>query len=513
MLFNSPEFIFIFLPITLIGFYLLSARDHRETAILWLVGASLVFYGWWNPSYLMLLGTSVVVNYTLGLQIAAREDRPAQKPILIAGLIFNLGLLGYFKYADFLISSSNFLLDTDFNLTHILLPLAISFFTFQQIAYLIDVYQKKAQEYSFLHYCLFVTFFPQLIAGPIVHHKEMMPQFANKQIFQFEYGKIATGMTIFMIGLFKKVVLADGLSSFIGNTFTSANLGIELSFIEAWFGALAFTCQVYYDFSGYSDMAIGLAWMFGIKLPINFSSPYKASSIIQLWNTWHMTLARFLRDYLYIPLGGNRKGPARRYVNLMTVMLLGGLWHGAGWTFVAWGGLQGIYIMINHWWRALTGGGEATGRFEIFIYRTLTLLAFAVANSIFRSESYTSVSTMFAGMAGLHGFALPDWCANLPLVSAMLEAAGATYITMPDVSVFVVIQILGLIILARVAPNTQQIVRNFIPRESERMEIPTNWTRRIVWTPTAWSAFLVAVISATAILSLWKTSEFLYYHF
>ena len=333
MLFNSHIFIFFFLPITLLVFHQIGRRGKHRLAISWLVAASFFFYGWWNPPYLGLILISILFNYVLGVSLS----RIPRKTLLIVGISGNLALLGYFKYANFFTDTLNALTDANIALQQIVLPIAISFFTFQQITYLVDAYRGETQEYNFLHYCLFVTFFPQLIAGPIVHHKEMLPQFAEKSLYKIKADNLAVGVTIFIIGLFKKVILADGIAVYATPMFDAAEWYDSLTFFEAWCGALAYSLQLYCDFSGYSDMAIGIARMFGVKLPINFYCPYKAHNIIEFWRRRHITLSRFLRDYLYFPIGGNRRGVSRRYVNVMITMLLGGLWHGAGWTFVVWG--------------------------------------------------------------------------------------------------------------------------------------------------------------------------------
>jgi|SaaInlStandDraft_6_1057023.scaffolds.fasta_scaffold27026_2 alginate O-acetyltransferase complex protein AlgI len=331
MLFNSYIFIFLFLPIVLLGFHLIGKQGHHRVAIAWLVGVSLFFYGWWNPAYLGLMLVSILFNYGVGVSLGRTPRKLSKKPVLIFGVVVNLALLGYFKYANFFVDSLNSITGTNIVLLQVILPLAISFFTFQQIAYLIDAWRGETKEYNFLHYCLFVTFFPQLIAGPIVHHKEMLPQFAKDVVYKLRSKHIAIGLTVFSIGLFKKVVLADGVSVYATPMFDAAEAGVLLTFFEAWGGALAYSFQLYFDFSGYSDMAIGLARMFGIRLPLNFNSPYKATSIIDFWRRWHITLSRFLRDYLYIPLGGSRcRGEPRRFINVMVTMVLGGLWHGAG---------------------------------------------------------------------------------------------------------------------------------------------------------------------------------------
>ena len=347
MLFNSFVFIFVFLPLTLAGFFLLG-RFRPGLAAAWLTAASLVFYGWWNPLYVGLLVLSICFNYACGVAIAratAGNDKRRSQRMLIFAVAANLGVLAYYKYANFFLASINPVSGTALSLGEIVLPLGISFFTFTQIAFLADAYYGKVREYSFVHYGLFVTYFPHLIAGPVLHHAEMMPQFAQPATYRFSFENAAVGITIFVIGLFKKVMLADEIGVYAKPVFDTAATGVELTALEAWCGALAYTLQLYFDFSGYSDMAIGLSRLFGVVLPLNFHSPYKAVNIIAFWRRWHMTLSRFLRDYLYIPLGGNRRGVARRYAALLITMVLGGLWHGAGWTFVLWGTLHGVYLV------------------------------------------------------------------------------------------------------------------------------------------------------------------------
>jgi D-alanyl-lipoteichoic acid acyltransferase DltB (MBOAT superfamily) len=309
MLFNSYEFIFGFFPLVFLGFLVLARAGMPALVQVWLVGCSLFFYGWWNYKYLALILASILFNYFVGLVISHSRNH-TRRLWLVLGVCFNLGLLGFFKYADFFISTTNIIFGRDFNLLHVILPLAISFFTFQQIAYLVDRYQDIAfeREISFLEYTLFVAFFPQLIAGPIVHHSQVIPQFRRPEFGRFRLDNMSIGVTIFFFGLFKKVVIADRFGEWATPAFSMVDGGEVLSMQEAWLGAMAYTFQLYFDFSGYSDMAIGLGRIFGIRLPANFFSPYKADSIIEFWRRWHMTLSRFLRDYLYFPLGGNRKG-------------------------------------------------------------------------------------------------------------------------------------------------------------------------------------------------------------
>jgi len=360
MLFNSYSFIFGFLPVVLLGFFWLARFSHAYAAG-WLALASLFFYGYWNPAYIGLLLGSIICNYTFGVWIAKAGVKEARsgdggrrkKHLLMAAIAANLLLLGYYKYANFFVGSVNDIAGTSWSLGTIMLPLGISFFTFTQIAYLVDTYRGEVKEYNFVHYVLFVTYFPHLIAGPVLHHKEMMPQFAHQSTYRIDWNNVASGLMLFTLGLCKKTLWADPLAAYADGIFAGVGMGMTPTSYEAWAGALTYTLQIYFDFSGYTDMALGIALMFGIRLPINFDSPYKATSIIDFWRRWHMTLSRFLRDYLYIPLGGNRRGKLMRYVNLMATMVLGGLWHGAGWTFVLWGALHGAYLAINHLWREL----------------------------------------------------------------------------------------------------------------------------------------------------------------
>src|SRR5579871_657835 len=345
MLFNSYPFIFVFLPVALFG-YFASRHLGRQAPVIWLALASLVFYSFSNWPFVALLLASIAFNYFIGWLLISRHLRSSSRlAVLTAGVSGDLLVLGIFKYAGFLAANVNAVFATAF-VVNILLPVGISFYTFTQIAFLVDAYRGKVAHYALPHYALFVTYFPHLIAGPILHHRDMIPQFESDEAKRPNPRLVLYGLIIFGIGLFKKTGLADGIQPLVALAFHQASP----SFDQAWIGALAYTFQLYFDFSGYSDMAIGISLMFGIFLPLNFNSPYKAISIIDFWRRWHMTLSQFLRDYLYISLGGNRHGPLLRYANLMITMLLGGLWHGAAWTFVAWGALHGAYLCINHAW-------------------------------------------------------------------------------------------------------------------------------------------------------------------
>ena len=396
MLFNSYEFIFAFLPITLFVYFYLNNKRLIIVARGFLVFSSLFFYSWWNITYLPLILTSMLFNYVIGTSLNKESEERnsykfSKKSLLSFGIVSNLALLGYFKYSDFFLENLNFTFGSNINLLHLALPLAISFFTFQQISYLVDSYRQETKEYDFLNYALFVTFFPQLIAGPIVHHKEMMPQFANSRNKVRNYKNIVTGLFIFSIGLFKKVVIADTFSVWATQGFDVAT---TLNLFEAWATSLSYTFQLYFDFSGYTDMAIGVALLFNIKLPINFNSPYKATTIQDFWRRWHITLSRFLRDYIYIPLGGNRKGEVRTYSNLLVTFILGGIWHGAGWTFVFWGFLHGMALVIHRAWSKL--GFKLWSWLAWFI----TFNFINIAWVFFRAKEWDDAIKVLNGMLG-----------------------------------------------------------------------------------------------------------------
>ncbi|EWY36705.1 hypothetical protein N825_25630 [Skermanella stibiiresistens SB22] len=406
MLFNSWIFIGVFLPVTLIVFRLLvPLTSGPRLPMLWLTLASIFFYGWWNPLHVPLLLASVLVNHAVGRRISPSSGGAPgnRRALMFAGVTANLLLLGYFKYSVFVMGNVGALAGIDFGLRAIVLPLGISFFTFQQVAYLVDATEGRSADYGLIDYCLFVTFFPQLIAGPIVHHKDLMPQFAKPENLRFSHEGLALGLAFFTMGLWKKVVLADQLATYATPVFSAATTQ-ALTASEAWTGALTYSMQLYFDFSGYSDMAIGLGLLFGIKLPFNFNSPYQATDIIDFWRRWHITLSEFLRDYLYIRLGGNRKGKTRRYVNLFLTMLLGGIWHGAGWTFVIWGALHGMFLIVNHAWRAVRAKLGMTGEGGVWAARAVTFLCVTVAWVFFRATSLDEAFAMLHAMTGANGW-------------------------------------------------------------------------------------------------------------
>jgi alginate O-acetyltransferase complex protein AlgI len=399
MLFNSFEFIFAFLPIVLIVYFFLNKIRLILASKIWLVASSLFFYSWWNKAYLPLLLISLLINYAVGSALSKENAKVSKKAVLVVGLLFNIGFLGYFKYSDFFISNINSVLDTDYALLKLALPLAISFFTFEQIIYLVDSYRGETKDYSLLDYSLFVTFFPKLIAGPIVYHNEIIPQFKSKKKKFINWKNISMGIFLFSIGLFKKVAIADTFAVWATQGFDQATI---LSFFEGWVTSLSYTFQLYFDFSGYCDMALGIALLFNIKLLINFNSPYKALDIQDFWKRWHITLSRFLTHYIYIPLGGSRKGITRTYINILIIFLISGFWHGAGWTFIFWGFLHGVAMCVNRFWK--TKGFKLN---KILAW----ILTFSFVNTswvFFRATSFEAAIKVLKGMFGLNGFALPS---------------------------------------------------------------------------------------------------------
>lgn len=467
MLFNSPEFLLGFLPVAVLLFFLI-ARVNSLLAASWLALASLFFYGWWNPPLVLLLLASILFNYSAGISIARRQGTVQARRIVGVSIAANLALLGYFKYTDFAIGVVDSLSDLDFPFRHIILPLGISFFTFTQIAFLVDVYRGLAREYRFIHYLLFVSYFPHLIAGPILHHSQMMPQFSDPKTYRFQLEPAVEGAITFLIGLAKKVVIADGLAHFVVPVFDAADHGQLVTFVDGWAAALGYTFELYFDFSGYSDMAIGLSRLFGIDLPLNFASPYRATNIIEFWRRWHMTLSRFLRDYLYIPLGGNRHGAALRYVNLLITMALGGLWHGASWSFVLWGILHGGYLVVCHAWHAtkkILVGSHRPWRWTLDVWTLLALLLtfFSVVFAwvLFRCTTLAGAFMICRGMAGLNGFLIPEqfgrWLPHLP---AFVQTAGRMPL-LGNNSVLGAVEELGLIVIAAILcwcfPSTQNM--------------------------------------------------------
>jgi alginate O-acetyltransferase complex protein AlgI len=494
VLFNSHEFILVFLPIALAGFFILRAIAGKWATLLWLIGASLTFYAVWDPWNLLVLLSSIAFNFACGTQLAgrARSDRPTRL-LLAAGVTFNLALIGYFKYSGFFAANLNTLLGTDIPVLELVLPLAISFFTFQEIAYLVDSARGETYGYRLKEYVLMVTFFPHLIAGPIVNHRILMRQFMNPFVWRVSTSTFALGIGLFVFGLAKKVLLADGMAPQANLMFDSVARGATPSFADAWIGSLAYTLQLYFDFSGYSDMAIGLGLLFGIRLPLNFSSPYQATSIIDFWRRWHMTLSAFLRDYLYVALGGNRHGEIRRHVNLAITMLLGGLWHGAGWTFVCWGAFHGLGLIVCHQWRQLRGHAardEAGTFFGAILARVLTLLFVIFGWVMFRADSMPSAGAIMASMVGLNGLDL----------SVNSDRMLTTLTTLASIAT--------LMAVTQLAPNSQQWLGYDPQRPAEEDYI---WGRRFSARPlhgAALGCLLVLILTQMS-----AVQAFLYFQF
>jgi alginate O-acetyltransferase complex protein AlgI len=501
MLFSSYTFLLQFLPATVLAFA--AARRHSPRAgILVLLGASLLFYGTWHPVYLTLLLASIMFNFGLGLLM---EDAARRRAVGILGVTLNLAMLGYFKYTNFILDAFGALSGLPF--ADIVLPLGISFFTFQQIAYLVDVMRGAKAERDIVSYVLFVSFFPHLIAGPLVHHTEMIPQFKRGRSGRSAV-LAARGLAIFAAGLFKKVVIADNLAQFVTPVFAHVDAGGGITAWWAWLATLAYTLQIYFDFSGYSDMAIGLALLFGIRLPVNFRSPYKAASIIDFWRRWHITLSRFLRDYLYIPLGGNRLGEQRRYLNLLVTMLLGGLWHGAGWNFLVWGGLHGAYLAGNHLWRGWRAQvlrspvWLAMPRALAILSWAATFLAVVIAWVFFRAKTMAGAGRMLGGLFG----ASQD--SSSYVSSGILRVMDLPILVDADQLWLIGTGIVAMALaIALALPNVPQIFRY---REYRRGPETGACVR---WRPSAGWATITALALSISLFGMWQRLEFLYFQF
>lgn len=515
MLFNSLEYIFLFVPIALAGTFLIASRS-RDAALLWLVAASFAFYAWWDWRYVIHLAASGAFNFACSRVIqAAPEER--RRLVLATGISANLAALAYFKYAGFLAETVNAAAGLDLPVRAAELPLGISFYTFTQIAFLVDVYRRAAERYPLPLYALFVTFFPHLIAGPLLHHRHIMPQFRDTRSLRPCSETLAVGFTLFVIGLSKKVFLADPLAPRVARIFAAASRGAEVAMLEAWEGALAYTAQLYFDFSGYSDMALGVALMLGIRMPINFDSPYKATSIIDFWRRWHISLSRFLRDYLYVPLGGSRSGGARHFANIMITMVLGGLWHGAGWTFMLWGAFHGALIVGNHAWRRLAlplpGRGSTLG---LALSWLMTFLAVVVGWVVFRAPDLATAGRMVGVMFGGGGIVLPlEWQGRFSAEAAVAAAAvGLRFGPLPHFSgVGGLGPVAAALLVAVLAPNSQRIVGwSAFNAESGRLEGPLS-AARFGWRPTPAFAVLTGLLFAAAVLSLNRVTVFLYFQF
>jgi alginate O-acetyltransferase complex protein AlgI len=513
LLFNSVEFIFLFLPATLAGYAFAGRVAGPTGARVILLAASVFFYCWWEIKFFPILFTSFLLNYVLGLLLASARNPSAANQFVTTGIFLNLAGLAYFKYIGFFTLILNDTTGLNVKVRAALLPLGISFFTFHQITYLVHVYRSREVERDPVRYGLFVAFFPQLLAGPITYAREMLPQFSGKAFGKILALDTAVGLSIFAIGLFKKAVLADSVAPYADQVFTASSKGAHVTLLEGWLGVIAYAFQIYFDFSGYSDMAIGLARMFGIRLPLNFHSPYKATSIIEFWRRWHISLSRFLRDYLYVPLGGNRSGEARRLTNLMITMVLGGLWHGAAWTFVAWGALHGVYLMLNHVSRKISV------RFPVqhvnWLSRLVTFLAVCVAWVYFRSDSLHTAHGILWAMGGGTGISVsPAVAQSWPSLAHLMALSGIRFEALalfPDrVGLLVIAACAG---TAFLMPNTQQFIGEFgnalDPYKHLERSDPQWWQ----WRPTWYWGIGCAIAIGVSLLTFERSARFLYFQF
>jgi len=505
MLFNSYEFIFEFLPISVVSYWLVIYKLGSRSSIIWLGLTSYIFFLIGERHYPYLLIASIAFNYGIGARLFANPAKP--KVWLIAGVVGDLGLLVYFKYWSFLTTQLVALGVLDSPAAHKILPVGISFYTFTQIAFLIDAYRHEANKKNeFWPYLLFVTLFPHLIAGPILHHGEMIPQFLQKRKISIR-DYILPGLIMFTIGLAKKTLIADTVSSISTDIFSAANSGTSLGLIEAWVGALSYTIQIYFDFSGYSDMALGIAKMLGIKLPVNFNSPYKATSIVDFWRRWHITLSRFLRDYLYIALGGNRHGAVRRYINLFATMVIGGFWHGAAWTFIIWGALHGFALAVVHGWNKLSRA-IGIGQLPKWLARLITFASVVVFWVPFRADSLLAMQIMWRGMFGLNGIGLPDYNALIGPAHALHLAVVTVHFQATDG-----LLIAAGILIAWFAPNSQTLLAASDPgldtEGYHALSPPEKAPVRLSLSFVILSALLLGL----AIRMISTNSEFIYFRF
>jgi len=504
VLFNSFEFIFIFLPLlcVIFGFF------HKKASLNVLLLGSFVFYAYHSISNLCLLISSISFNFVISKYIKNN------KLVLFLAVSANIALIIYFKYYNFIAQNLSHILAVQIPYQDKALPLGISFFTFQQIAYLVDSYYGNYADRNFRSFALLVSFFPHSIAGPLVQYKDVAPQFAKVGI---SLENLSIGGTIFIIGLFKKIIIADGIAPSVNAIFDAAGLGIIPSFAESWFGAIGYTLQLYFDFSGYSDMAIGLARMFNVHFPINFNSPYKAASIIDFWHRWHMSLSKFLRDYLYIPLGGNRHS---RYRNLLLTMLIGGLWHGANWTFILWGFLHGIYLIINHLWRDLLKKLGLTSNKSIsyqVLSWILTIFCVIISWVLFRSDSLETAIVIYQSMFGFHGISVSP-----TLLDIIPEFNFINYEGFFKNQLFYVWDYLpafvSSIIICLCLPNIKNLFVNYVKFEKDFSNFniqSADLDTSLRWVPSQAYAILMAIMTIWIILALLSSRkiEFLYFNF
>ena len=506
MLFHESIFIFAFLPLVVPLYLLFKIKLDTKISIIFLGIASIIFYGYWDIKYVPLLIISIIFNYFIGQKLIKELNKNTL--ILSVAIFINLFLLILFKYSSMIINNINTIFNFNFNLNYPDLPLGISFFTFLQIAYIVDCSKAKVKKTSFSSYFLFVSFFPHLIAGPLVHHKDLIPQFSGKSKKIVE--NISVGLIIFGIGLFKKLVLSEYVSGSSDNMFNSVENGIMPTFVEAWIGVISFTLLIYFDFSAYSDMAIGLSKMLGIRLPENFNSPYKSVNIIEFWKRWHITLSNFLKNYLYIPLGGNRFGELKKYRNILIVMILAGLWHGANWTFVLWGTIHGCFLLINHYWQK-----KKFFNINYYISFCLTFISIMIAWVPFRSLSITSAINVYKGMLGQFGFVLPEHYIKI-LPHSFTEILLKLGIQFSHVNGYggknQIIVLIMLLFFVFKLPNTQEIFQKYRPILGQNKN---EYSTFLKWEPTLKSSIIIGIIFSYLLLLViqGKSGEFIYFQF
>jgi alginate O-acetyltransferase complex protein AlgI len=537
VLFNSSVFLLLYLPLVLLGFLVLANFNQPRLVGLWLTAASLFFYGWWNPIYVPLLLASIAFNYVLGGFLLRRPNRG----LLAFGIAANVLLLGYFKYTGFLVQVIDQAARLEWTIPSIILPLAISFFTFQQIAYLVDAHDGDVVEHDFLNYLLFITFFPHLIAGPITHHREMIPQFNNPDTFRPKLENFVVGLTLFLIGLFKKVAIADTMGTYARPVYEAAAQGVPVTFFESWGGALSYTLQVYFDFSGYTDMACGLALMFGVSLPPNFNSPFKARSIIEFWSRWHMTLTRFITAYIYNPivvgmtrsrvqrgLSVPRRGvvPLGAFFSLIAFptilsMFIVGVWHGAGWQFAIFGLLHGLFLTVNNGWRLVKARWglpvSSTNPVAVGASVLLTFVCVVMALVFFRADDVPAALNLLSGMFGGHGVVLPAIVGNLPGVRAIADLFNLPVGELPNFGIAQVLWIAGLLAAVWALPNSQQWLRNYRTVLAAKLR-PSRLQRAfpaLVWRPASLVGFAMGSLGVLVVLRAISAAptEFLYFQF
>lgn len=517
MLFNSYSFLFLFLPISLALFYALIRLGLRRYIFIYLAACSMVFYGISTPKSALLITLSIVLNYYAGVLIERHAKTPLSGRILVGAILADVAMLAYFKYANFFVDNANLLLGTDYNLSKLFLPLAISFYTFQQIAYLMDVRRGEVQSQGLMKYATFVLFFPQLIAGPIVHYNEMMPDFFGRKLARFASANILIGLTIFALGLFKKTVIAATAGLYASPVFEQAQTVGRVDIAQAWMAGITYTIQLYFDFSGYSDMAVGLARMFGIRLPPNFHSPLRAASIADYWRRWHITLQHFIVSYMFQPLvlplarfaAERRLGKtASFYVTVVaptfTAFVVVGLWHGAGWTFILFGALHGFYLSVNEYWqqrqRKVRRQKGPPGRLNILGYRLLTLFAVIFANVLFRSPSVGDAVTIWRGMFDL---------ASIDQLAAVFPTDLAQAVQKPLLFALVFFAVIEFM------PNTQQFMARYEPvRDWQRWRKIAPPVISLTWRPTlGWIAATTAILFLAVSWIARGQADFIYFNF